>query len=122
MPTDLPHYFSGGAKIPNPRKEKENVGILRAPSLKRPIRAPVIATVFFLAGPDGRRGPDCPDVLFVGFRTDFATSVRVLVASAGVLALAGLRPAGPQKPQVRGAHPLRPLTMSLTRASKAQVV
>ena len=36
---------------------------------------------------------------FVGFRTDFVTSVRVSVASAGVLALAGLRPAGARKPQ-----------------------
>ena len=40
----------------------------------------------FLAGPDGQGGPDCPDVLFVGFRTDFVPSVRVSVASAGVSA------------------------------------
>ena len=37
----------------------------------------------FLAGPDGQRGPDCPDVFFfAGFRTDFMTYVRVSVASA----------------------------------------
>ena len=36
----------------------------------------------FLAGPDGQRGPDCPDVLFVGFITYFMTYVRVSVASA----------------------------------------
>ena len=43
----------------------------------------------FLAGADGQRGLDCPDVLFVGSRTDFVTSVRVLTASDGVLALRG---------------------------------
>ena len=51
---------------------------------------------------------------FVGFRTDFVTSVRVSVASAGVLALAGLRPAGARKPQGGGAHTLSaPLATSL---------
>ena len=59
----------------------------------------VTGVVFFLVGPDDQRGPDCSDVLFVGFRTDFVTSVRVSVASAGVLALEGLRPAGARKPQ-----------------------
>ena len=62
-------------------------------------RGPVI-----LAGPDGQRSPDCPEVLFVGFRTDFVTSVRVLVASAVALA-----PGSPPKKQGEGAHPLRPL-------------
>ena len=57
-------------------------------------RGPVI-----LAGPGGQRGPDCPEVLFVGFRTDFVTSVRVLVASAVALAL------GSQKNR-RRAHTL----------------
>ena len=61
-------------------------------------RGPVI-----LAGPGGQRGPDCPEVFFVGFRTDFVTSVRVLVASAVALAL------GSPKKQGEGAHPLRPL-------------
>ena len=41
---------------------------------------------------------------FVGCRTEFVTSVRVSVASTGVLALAGLRPAGARKPQ--GGAPL----------------
>ena len=35
----------------------------------------------------------------VGFRTDFVTSVWVSVAFAGVLALAGIRPAGAREPQ-----------------------
>ena len=53
--------------------------------------------LFFLAGPDGQKGLDCPDVLFVGFRTDFVTSVRVSVASVGVLAktLRGAQPPSP---------------------------
>ena len=50
----------------------------------------------FLVGPDGQRSPDCSDVFFVGFREDFVTSARVSVASAGVLALAGLRPENPR--------------------------
>ena len=58
----------------------------------------------FLAGPDGQRGPDCPDVLFFGFITDFMTYLRVSIASAWVLALAGHRPSGPQNP--REAHTL----------------
>ena len=41
----------------------------------------------------------CPDVHFVGFRTDFETSVTISLASAGVLTLAGLRPAGPKNPK-----------------------
>ena len=45
----------------------------------------------FLVVPDCQRGPDCSDVFFfVSFRSDFMTSVRVLVVSAGVLVLAGL--------------------------------
>ena len=63
----------------------------------------------FLADTDGQRGPDCPDVLFVSFRTDFVTSVRVSVASTGVLALAGLRPAGARKPQGDTPPPPPPL-------------
>ena len=51
----------------------------------------------FLVDPDDQRGPDHPDVLFVGFRTDFVTSGRVSVASARVLALAGFRSAGDPK-------------------------
>ena len=48
----------------------------------------------FLAGPDGQRGPTALTCFFVGFRKDFVTSVRVLVVSERVLALAGLRSAG----------------------------
>ena len=61
----------------------------------------------FLAGPDGQRvrWSDCE--FFVGFRTYFMTYVRVSVASARVLALAGHRPSGPRKPQ-GDTHPLRP--------------
>ena len=44
---------------------------------------------------------------FVGFRTYFVTYVSVSIASAGVLALAGLRPVGTQKPQ-GGGTPLPP--------------
>ena len=43
--------------------------------------------------------PTALTCFFVGFRTDFVTSVRVSVASAGVLALAGLWPAGARKSQ-----------------------
>ena len=46
-------------------------------------------------------------LFFVGFRTDFVTSVGVLPVSDGVLALAGLRPRGPRKPQV-GRTPSTP--------------
>ena len=46
-----------------------------------------------------RGAPTALTYFFVGFRTDFVTSVRVSVASAGVLALAGLRPARARKPQ-----------------------
>ena len=59
-------------------------------------RGPVI-----LAGPDGQRSPDCPEVLFVGFRTDFVTSVRVLVASAVALA-----PGSPPQKNRGRAHTL----------------
>ena len=78
-------------------------------------RGPVI-----LAGPGGQRGPDCPEVLFVGFRTDFVTSVRVLVASAVALALGSqkkkpgggrtpsspppLAPSLPRKAVIEGSH------------------
>ena len=57
-----------------------------------------------LAGPDGHRGPGCPEVLFVGFRTDFVTSVRDLVASAVALALGS-----PKNPGGGRTHPLHPL-------------
>ena len=69
----------------------------------------------FLASPDGQRGPNCPDVLFVGFRTDFVTYVRVSVASAGVLTLAGLRQAGPENPKGGAPLPPHPLATSLQR-------
>ena len=60
----------------------------------------------FLVGPDGQRGADCPDVLFVGFRTYFVTSVRVSVASAGVLALACPKiPGGTPSPPPLGYVP-----------------
>ena len=59
----------------------------------------------FLAGPVGQRGPTALTCfLSVSANRYFVTSVRVSVASAGVLALAGLRPAGAQKPQ--GGAPL----------------
>ena len=54
--------------------------------------------IVFLAGPDGQRGPTALACFFVGFRTDFVTSVRVSVASAGVLTLAGLGLPGARKP------------------------
>ena len=69
--------------------------------------------VFFLAGPDGQRGPTALTCSFVGFRTDFVTSVRVSVASAGILTLAGHRPAGARKPQGEGAPLPPPLATSL---------
>ena len=46
-----------------------------------------------------RGDPTALTCFFVGFRTDFVTSVRVSVAFVGVLALAGLRPAGARNPQ-----------------------
>ena len=55
-------------------------------------------------GPDGQTGLTALTCFFIGFRADFVTSVRVSVASAGVLAPAGL---GPENP--KGAHPLHPL-------------
>ena len=62
---------------------------------------------------------------FVGFGTNFVTSVRVSVASAGVLVLAGLRPTGrPRGPEnLKGATPsapppwLRPWPAVLTSCS-----
>ena len=71
----------------------------------------VTGGLFFLVGSDGQKGPDCPDVLFVGFRTYFVTSVGVSVASTGVLALAGLRPGWPENPKWAPSPPppwLRP--------------
>ena len=50
----------------------------------------------FLAGPDGQRDTD---VFVVVFSVSAQASVRVSVASVGVLALAGIRPAGARKPQ-----------------------
>ena len=58
----------------------------------------------FLADPDGQRGPDSLTGFSVGFRTHFVAYVMVSVASAWVLALTGLRPAGPETP--KGAHAL----------------
>ena len=48
----------------------------------------------FLTGPDGQRGPAAMTCFFVGFLTYIVTSVRVSVASDGVLALVSLRPHG----------------------------
>ena len=42
-----------------------------------------------------RGAPNALTCFFVGFRTDFVTSVRVSVASAGVLVLAGGAPKTP---------------------------
>ena len=61
----------------------------------------------FLAGPDGQRGPDCPDVLFCRFHNIF----HDLCEGFGCLRLS-LGPRGPSalgspKPQ-GGTHPLRP--------------
>ena len=62
--------------------------------------------------PDSHRGPvflagqgalrPALTCFFIGFYTDFMTSVKVLVASAGVLALASLRPTGPEHPRGGG--------------------
>ena len=63
----------------------------------------------FLVGPDGQRGPTALTCCFVGFRTDFVTSVSLiwLVPTefwpAGVFA----PPRGRENP--KGVHPLRPL-------------
>ena len=46
-----------------------------------------------------RGAPTALTCFFVGFRTDFVTSVRVLAVSDGVLTLAGLRPARARKRQ-----------------------
>ena len=63
--------------------------------------------VFFFGGPGWPDGQAALTCFFVGFRTDFVISVRVSVASAGVLALEGLRSAGPQ-----GRKPPRGRTLS----------
>ena len=63
--------------------------------------------VFFWRAQMVRGAPTALMCFFVGLRTDFVTSVMVSVASAGVLARAGLRPAGPENPS--GVHPFRPL-------------
>ena len=76
------------------------------------IRGPLIMTLAVSGGPlivTGvlffwwtqmvRGGADCPDVLFCRFPHRFRDFVRVSVASAGVLALAGIRTAGARKPQ-----------------------
>ena len=62
---------------------------------------------------------------FIGFRTDFVTSVRVSVASAGVLALVGRGPQGSENPKGE-AHPLLiiiidPLPTFLTGPSVAVI-
>ena len=55
-----------------------------------------------------RGAPTALNCFFVGFRTDFVTSVMVVVASAGGVARAGLK-------TPRGLHPFRPpLATSLT--------
>ena len=62
----------------------------------------------FLAGPDGQRGPDCPDVFFFcRFPHRFHDLCEGFGCLRPSLALAGHRPSGPRKPQ-GGTHPLRP--------------
>ena len=55
-----------------------------------------------------RGAPTALTSFFIRFRTNFVTSVRVSVASAGVLAIAGLRPAGTRKPQGSAGAPSPP--------------
>ena len=52
---------------------------------------------FFWRAQMVRGAPTALTCFFVGFRTDFVTSVRVSVAPAGVMTLAALRPAGGSK-------------------------
>ena len=59
-----------------------------------------------------RGAPTVLTCFLIAFRTDFVTSVRVLVASAGVLTLAGLWPAGDRKP-LGGTPSALPLATSL---------
>ena len=63
---------------------------------------------FFWRAQMVRGAPTAPTFFFVGFRTYFVTSLRVSVASVGVLVLANRTPARARKPQ-GGAHLLRPL-------------
>ena len=61
----------------------------------------------FLGRPRWSEGPQLSGVAFwVGFRTDFVTSMWVSDAFAGVLNPAGLRPAGARKPQGGPSAPL----------------
>ena len=69
---------------------------------------PLIVTgvlFFFLPTRMVRGAPTALTGFSVGFRTHFVTSVRVSVASAGVLTLTGLRPTGARNPQ-KGVHTL----------------
>ena len=59
----------------------------------------VTGALFFWQAQMVRWAPTALTGFFDGFRTYFVTSVRVSVASAGVLALAGLGPPGARKPQ-----------------------
>ena len=68
------------------------LAVIGAPDIHR-------GPVFFWRAQMVRGAPTALTCVFVGFRTDFVTSVRVSVASAGVLALGDLRPAGARKPQ-----------------------
>ena len=65
----------------------------------------------FLAGPDGQRGPDCPDVLFCRFHNRF----HDLCEGFGCLRLS----LGPRVPKTPGRHtpspPPPPLATSLAR-------
>ena len=63
-------------------------------------------TLAVIGAPDSHRDPVffwrvqiALTCFFVGFRTDFVTSVRVSVASAGVLALGAFGPRGPENPK-----------------------
>ena len=74
----------------------------------------------FLAGPDGQRGPDCPEVLFCRFHNRF----HDLCEGFGCLRLS-LGPRGPSalgspKPQ-GGTRPLRPPPLATSLARKAMI-
>ena len=60
-------------------------------------------------GPDGQRGPDCPGVLFfVGFRTDFVTSVRFWLLPPEFWPSHAFGSRGLENPKRAQSHSLRP--------------
>ena len=61
--------------------------------------------------------PTAPTGFFVGLRTKFVSSVRVSIASAGVLALAGL--GGPKTTRGRTYSPPPPPATSLLQSLRA---